>query len=267
MGHVLVYTIGDVARRASGAGNGWHVLQPMGFDSFGLPAENAAIREGGHPREIVERNIAHITREMKRMGWAFDWDRVIAAHEPDVLPLDAVALPAALRGRARVPEGGAGEVVPERPGRARERAGARRAVRVLRRRGRSRRTSSSGSSRRPRTPTSCSTTSTGIDWPERIKTMQRNWIGRSEGAEVLLPDRRARRGRARLHDAARHAVRRDVLRPRAGASARRRSWPSARRTRTSCASTSAARARSAARSVPPPRRRRASSPASSRRIR
>ena len=49
----------------------------MGWDSFGLPAENAAIREGGHPREIVERNIAHIRSEMRRLGWVIDWDREV----------------------------------------------------------------------------------------------------------------------------------------------------------------------------------------------
>ena len=54
----------------------------MGWDSFGLPAENAAIREGGHPREITERNIANIRAQMQRLGWAIDWDRVIAAHDP-----------------------------------------------------------------------------------------------------------------------------------------------------------------------------------------
>ena len=57
MGHMLVYTIGDVVTRFR-ARNGMHVLHPQGFDSFGLPAENAAIREGVHPRESTERNIA-----------------------------------------------------------------------------------------------------------------------------------------------------------------------------------------------------------------
>jgi leucyl-tRNA synthetase len=81
MGHVLNYTLGDVVthyRRRTGC----KVLRPMGFDSFGLPAENAAIREGGHPLEITERNIASIEQLMKRMGWAIDWDRMISAHEP-----------------------------------------------------------------------------------------------------------------------------------------------------------------------------------------
>jgi len=81
MGHVLNYTLGDVVthfRRRTG----FTVLRPMGFDSFGLPAENAAIREGGNPLEITERNIAAIRNQMRRMGWAIDWDREVSAHEP-----------------------------------------------------------------------------------------------------------------------------------------------------------------------------------------
>ncbi len=54
----------------------------MGWDAFGLPAENAAIREGGHPREITERNIATMRAQMKRLGWAIDWEREVSAHEP-----------------------------------------------------------------------------------------------------------------------------------------------------------------------------------------
>ena len=61
MGHVLNYTLGDVVSHFRRR-NGFEVLRPMGYDSFGLPAENAAIREGGHPREIVERNIDAIRR-------------------------------------------------------------------------------------------------------------------------------------------------------------------------------------------------------------
>src|ERR1044071_2242820 len=81
MGHVLNYTLGDVVTHFRRR-NGFEVLRPMGFDSFGLPAENAAIREGGNPLEITERNIASITNQMRRMGWAIDWDRQVSAHEP-----------------------------------------------------------------------------------------------------------------------------------------------------------------------------------------
>src|SRR5213595_650756 len=82
MGHVLNYTLGDVVTHFRRR-NGLTVLRPMGFDSFGLPAENAAIREGGHPREITERNIANIRRQMRRLGWAIDWDREVSAHQPE----------------------------------------------------------------------------------------------------------------------------------------------------------------------------------------
>ena len=81
MGHVLNYTLGDVItwfRRR----HGWVVLRPMGYDSFGLPAENAAIAEGGHPRDIVERNIVTIRSQMKKLGWAIDWDRELSTHDP-----------------------------------------------------------------------------------------------------------------------------------------------------------------------------------------
>jgi leucyl-tRNA synthetase len=81
MGHVLNYTMGDVqthVRRRSG----WHVVRPMGWDAFGLPAENAAIKEGRHPRVTIEENIDRMRAQMKRLGWAIDWDREVAAHQP-----------------------------------------------------------------------------------------------------------------------------------------------------------------------------------------
>src|SRR5438067_1721743 len=82
VGHVRNYTQGDVVahfRRRSGH----YVLRTMGDDSFGLNAENAAIREGGHPRQIVEENIVSIRAQMQRMGWAIDWDRQVAVHDPE----------------------------------------------------------------------------------------------------------------------------------------------------------------------------------------
>ncbi|MBA3412335.1 MAG: leucine--tRNA ligase [Actinobacteria bacterium] len=82
MGHMLVYTLGDI-RAHFYRRNGYEVMRPMGFDSFGLPAENAAIRGGGHPRETTERNIVGIRAFMKRVGWAIDWDRELSTHEPE----------------------------------------------------------------------------------------------------------------------------------------------------------------------------------------
>jgi leucyl-tRNA synthetase len=81
MGHVLNYTMGDVVTHFKRR-RGHKVLRPMGFDSFGLPAENAAIKDGGHPLEITERNMEAIREQMRRMGWAIDWQREVSAHEP-----------------------------------------------------------------------------------------------------------------------------------------------------------------------------------------
>ena len=99
MGHTLNYTIGDVITHLRRR-KGMLVLRPMGYDAFGLPAENAAIKEGGHPREVTERNIAAIREQMHRMGWAIDWGARDLDARPGVLPLDAMALPALLRARA-----------------------------------------------------------------------------------------------------------------------------------------------------------------------
>ena len=81
MGHVKNYTMGDVIthyRRRNGA----KVLHPMGYDSFGLPAENAAIKSGGHPRDVTEKNIKSIEEDFEHMGWSIDWPRQIATHRP-----------------------------------------------------------------------------------------------------------------------------------------------------------------------------------------
>src|SRR5665811_1293294 len=92
MGHVKNYTLGDVVAHFRRR-NGWKVLRPMGYDAFGLPAENAAIKEGGQPREITERNIGRIREQMQRMGWAIDWDREISTHTPEYLSLIHISEP------------------------------------------------------------------------------------------------------------------------------------------------------------------------------
>src|SRR5579871_6905123 len=80
MGHVLNYTLGDVVSHVRRR-TGHSVLRPMGYDAFGLPAENAAIREGAHPRQVTERNIEQIRGQIKRMGWSIDWTREVSTHE------------------------------------------------------------------------------------------------------------------------------------------------------------------------------------------
>jgi len=185
MGHVLNYTLGDVLthfRRRQGL----RVLRPMGWDSFGLPAENAAIREGGHPREITERNIVNIERQMHRLGWAIDWDRVIAAHDPAYyrwtqwLFLRFFERGLAYRKEAPVnwcPQDQTvlanEQVIDGRCERCGHVVEARKMEQWFFR------------------ITSYADTLLEdhalLDWPDRTITIQRNWIGRSEGAELLFP--------------------------------------------------------------------------------
>lgn len=82
MGHVRNYSIGDAVARYKRM-TGFEVLYPMGFDSFGMPAENAAIKEGGHPHDITEKNMASITKQIKRMGFSYDWNRMVKSHDPN----------------------------------------------------------------------------------------------------------------------------------------------------------------------------------------
>ena len=82
MGHVRNYTIGDVITRYKLL-KGFNVLSPMGWDSFGLPAENAAIKTGIHPREFTEERITNMKDQIIRLGSLYDWDRELAAHSEE----------------------------------------------------------------------------------------------------------------------------------------------------------------------------------------
>ena len=105
----------------------------MGWDAFGLPAENAAIREGGHPRETTERNIDTMRAQMKRLGWAIDWDREVSAHQPTFYRWTQWLFLQFFEHGLCLPQGGAGQLVPERPDGDRERVRRRRPLRALRR--------------------------------------------------------------------------------------------------------------------------------------
>jgi len=82
MGHARNYTIGDVVARIMSR-KGYNVLHPIGFDAFGLPAENAAIKSGTHPRESTMANIDKMRMALKRMGMSYDFDDEIITSEPD----------------------------------------------------------------------------------------------------------------------------------------------------------------------------------------
>jgi leucyl-tRNA synthetase len=184
IGHVLVYTLGDVLAhfyRRSGS----EVLRPMGYDSFGLPAENAALKEGEHPRKIVERNIEAIRRTMKRIGWAIDWSREFSTHEPEYyrwtqwLFLKFFEAGQAYRKAAIVnwcPNDQtvlANEQVKD--GRC-ERCGFEVEARKL----------DQWFFRITAYADQLLDEMKDLEWPERVLAMQRNWIGRSEGAEILF---------------------------------------------------------------------------------
>jgi leucyl-tRNA synthetase len=184
MGHVLNYTLGDVVTHFRRR-NGCQVLRPMGFDSFGLPAENAAIREGGHPRDITERNIASISNQMRRMGWAIDWSREISAHEPRYYHWTQwLFLRFLERGLAYRKEAPVNWCPNDQTVLANEHVVDGRCWRC-------------GAVVEARNMAQWFFKITAyadqllqdldtIDWPERTKKIQTNWIGRSEGAQLLF---------------------------------------------------------------------------------
>ncbi|MFL5936095.1 MAG: leucine--tRNA ligase [Gaiellaceae bacterium] len=185
MGHVRNYMLGEVAahfRRRRGE----RVLRPMGFDSFGLPAENAAIKEGGNPRDVTPRNMASIRAQMERLGWAIDWDRVLATHEPEYYRwtqwLFLRFFERGLAYRKDVPVKWcpndqtvlANEQVVD--GHC-ERCGALVESKNL----------EQWLFRITKYADQLLDEMELLEsWPERVLTMQRNWIGRSEGAEVVF---------------------------------------------------------------------------------
>ena len=96
VGHPEGYTATDIVCRAARM-RGKSVMHPMGWDAFGLPAEQHAIKTGTHPRLQTEKNIANFRRQLKMLGFSYDWEPRAGHHRRGLLPLDAVDLPAALR--------------------------------------------------------------------------------------------------------------------------------------------------------------------------
>ncbi len=186
MGHVRNYTFGDLlVRYRTMRGDG--VLSPIGFDSFGLPAENAAIRTGEHPRSFTEDRIAELSSSLERIGAVYDLRRVIRSHDPeymrwtqwiflqfyqaglayrDLAPVNwCPSCRTVLANEQVLPDGTCercGDLVEQRELAQWFFRITAYAQRLL-------------------------DDAAQIDWPERVKNMQRNWIGRSEGAELGLP--------------------------------------------------------------------------------
>src|SRR5438270_2044667 len=185
MGHVRNYTFGDlIVRHKTMAGYG--VLSPIGFDSFGLPAENAAIKSGSHPRVFTDARIEELKASLKGIGAAYDWRREVRSHHPDYIRWNQVIferfLEAGLAYRAMAPvnwcpgcqtvlanEQVLADGTCERSGDVVEKRDLEQWFFNI-----------------TRYADELLADLDRLDWPERVKTMQRNWIGRSQGAEFDL---------------------------------------------------------------------------------
>ena len=187
MGHVRNYTLGDVVARYKRM-RGYRVLHPMGWDAFGLPAENAAIAHGVHPARWTLDNIAAMRQQLKRMGFSYDWDREVTTCDPEYyrwnqwLFIQMLKKGLAYRKRSVVNWCASCETVL-----ANEQV-----------------TASGGCWRCDQPVTQreleqwflritdyAEELLEGCDrltgWPERVRTMQRHWIGKSEGVEIDFP--------------------------------------------------------------------------------
>jgi leucyl-tRNA synthetase len=184
IGHLKVYSIGDAVAHYRRR-NGFRVMHPMGYDAFGLPAENNAIKTGEPPREATERSIAAYRHWFRRWGISIDWSREVSSHEPDYYRWTQwIFLRLHERGLAYRKEAAvkwcpndatvlANEQVID--GRC-ERCGAAVEARQL----------EQWFFRITDYADRLLDDLDSIDWPAHVKTMQRNWIGRSEGAEVVF---------------------------------------------------------------------------------
>ena len=184
VGHPEGYTATDIYCRYLRM-NGYNVLHPMGYDAFGLPAENYAIKTGTHPRTTTAANMKHFTEQIKAFGFSYDWDREIETCAPEYYHWTQwIFLQLYKKGLAYEAEtpinwcpscltGLANEEVKE--GRC-ERCG----TAVMRKTIRQWMLRITAYAERLLADLD------GLDWPESVKLMQRNWIGRSEGGEVTF---------------------------------------------------------------------------------
>ncbi len=184
VGHPEGYTATDIYCRYLRM-NGYNVLHPMGFDSFGLPAENYAIQTGTHPAITTGRNINNFRRQIKRLGFCYDWTREVSTSDPEYYKWTqwifkklwekglAYESQAPINWCPHCKTGLANEEVKEgkceRCGTQVEKKNIRQWVLRI-----------TDYAQRLLDDLDL------VDWPESVKLMQRNWIGRSEGASVLF---------------------------------------------------------------------------------
>lgn len=184
VGHVKIYTASDVVSRYLRM-KGFNVLHPTGWDAFGLPTENTAIKKGVHPAKLTEENISRFRQQMQKMGFSYDWGREVNTTDPEYykwtqwifLQLYRMGLayqatipinwcPSCKTGLANeeVIDGACercGTPVEEKPMRQWMLRITKYADQLLEGLG-------------------------GLDWPQFVLELQRNWIGRSEGAELMF---------------------------------------------------------------------------------
>jgi leucyl-tRNA synthetase len=186
MGHVRNYTIGDVISRYYRM-RGYNVLQPMGWDAFGLPAENAAMANGVPPAKWTYDNIAYMKKQLKSLGFAIDWDRELATCRPEYYRWNQwLFLRMLERGLAYKTTGVVNWDPVDQTVLANEQ--------VID--GRGWRTGAVVEKREIpmyylRITAYAQELLAALDalpgWPERVKLMQANWIGRSEGVNLAFP--------------------------------------------------------------------------------
>ena len=186
MGHVRNYTIGDVLTRYHRM-RGFNVMQPMGWDAFGLPAENAAMANGVPPAQWTYDNIAYMKQQLQSLGFAIDWDRELATCKPDYYRWNQWLFVRMLEKGLVYQKTGVVNWDPvDQTVLANEQ--------VID--GRGWRTGALVEKREipmyymritDYAPELLSALESMDGWPERVKTMQANWIGRSEGVNIAFP--------------------------------------------------------------------------------
>ena len=184
VGHPEGYTATDIYCRYLRM-NGYNVLHPMGYDAFGLPAENYAIKTGTHPKTTTNANIQHFTQQIKSLGFSYDWDRCVSTCDPDYYKWTQwIFLQLYKKGLAYESETPINWCPSCMTGLANEEV-------------------KEGKCERCHSPVTHKTIRQwilkitdyadkldkdleGLDWPESVKAMQHNWIGKSTGAEVTF---------------------------------------------------------------------------------
>lgn len=185
VGHPEGYTASDIVARYKRM-KGFNVLHPIGFDAFGLPAETYALQTGTHPRITTEKNIRNFTRQLKMFGFSYDWSRVVNTTDPQYYRWTQwIFLQLFKKGlvyEAETPVWWCEELrsvlANEEVVNGRSERGDHPVKRIMLKQWMLKITAYADRLLEGLD---------GLDWPESVKEMQRNWIGRSEGAKVRFP--------------------------------------------------------------------------------